>query len=200
VKTLVLLQEEYLGTLIPEDKTDSIRQLIEHLKGDPRNLEMWFEMEKLYDSPAKRSEILKGILLLDPGNIQAQEALTRLDASTEDKGIVAETPRPEVPAAAASAVKSLASPPRLSESAKLEDDFRPCPYCAERIRVKAVKCRFCGEYLDGRPKPVESKPAPQPTIRTAALVVLAVCAVVILVVLVFLLAQVMKGGSLFPGY
>ncbi|MFC1652714.1 PH domain-containing protein [Planctomycetota bacterium] len=26
---------------------------------------------------------------------------------------------------------------------------KPCPYCAEPIRLAAVKCRFCGEFLRG---------------------------------------------------
>lgn len=29
-----------------------------------------------------------------------------------------------------------------------------CPFCAEDIRFEAVKCRHCGEMLDGRPRPV----------------------------------------------
>lgn len=29
----------------------------------------------------------------------------------------------------------------------LADDFRVCPFCKESIRVKAVKCRFCSEWL-----------------------------------------------------
>ncbi len=48
--------------------------------------------------------------------------------------------------------------------------MKKCPFCAEEIQDEAVKCRFCGEFLD---KP--SKPEAKWYFATTAVVIALLC-------------------------
>ncbi len=47
-------------------------------------------------------------------------------------------------------------PVPIPHSPRTRHQTKSCPFCAETIRYEAIKCRFCGEFLDGNQRKAEA--------------------------------------------
>ncbi len=47
-------------------------------------------------------------------------------------------------------------PVPIPHSPRTRHQTKACPFCAETIRYEAIKCRFCGEFLDGNQRKAEA--------------------------------------------
>jgi hypothetical protein len=57
----------------------------------------------------------------------------------------------------------------------MTDGMKKCPFCAELIQAEAIKCRYCGEFLDGSVRISSSQKPKKWYYSTGAVVIALLC-------------------------
>jgi predicted nucleic acid-binding Zn ribbon protein len=53
--------------------------------------------------------------------------------------------------------------------------MKKCPYCAEEIQDEAIKCKHCGEFLDGSSRPSRKEAALKWYFRRSFIIIAVLC-------------------------
>lgn len=129
--------------------TEGKSRLLEVLRREPENVLALLWLTKCVDDPAKKVELFKRVLALDPHNTHAAKGIA---AYSEPSSPIPPSREPQRDYETAPGKEAATSP--TSEPAT-----KQCPYCAEIIKEQAKVCRYCRRDLALQSDDASDKPA-----------------------------------------
>ena len=123
------------------DHEKARRLFMEAIKREDENLKAWLWMARVVDNPEDRQVCYENVLMLDPDNVEAREALAQLEADVAPEPEAPLQPEPEPVTE-----PETASPSQVDPWERLEEELR-CPHCLAPTNPDARRCPECRKRL-----------------------------------------------------
>ncbi len=109
------------------------------VQADERNVQAWYWLSRVVESPDEREICLENVLALDPGHAAVQSELAALRTQT------AQAPSPARPA-----VEFIPATPEECLVSNAAVEPLPCPYCGAQAAALARQCPTCSRTITVR--------------------------------------------------
>ncbi|MBN1136194.1 MAG: tetratricopeptide repeat protein [Anaerolineae bacterium] len=113
--------------------------LLPVVQADERNVQAWYWLSRVVESPKEREICLENVLALDPGHAAVQSELAALRTQT------AQAQEP-----ARAAVEFIPATPEECLISNAAVEPLPCPYCGAQADPLARQCPTCGRAISVR--------------------------------------------------
>jgi tetratricopeptide (TPR) repeat protein len=113
--------------------------LLPVVRADERNVQAWYWLSRVVESPEEREICLENVLALDPGHAAVQSELAAL--------------RSQMAQASSPARRAVEFVPATPEECLVSDaavEPLPCPYCGAQAAPQARQCPACGRTMSVR--------------------------------------------------
>ena len=113
--------------------------LVPVVQADERNVQAWYWLSRVVESPDEREICLENVLALDPGHAGVQSELAALRAQ------MAQAPSPAKPVA-----EFIPTTPEECLVSDAAVEPLPCPYCGTQVAPQARQCPACSRTITVR--------------------------------------------------